>query len=198
MKNGFLGFLAILLVLAFIGCGGNDTDDTEFTVTFDLDGGNINGNTASVQIKVKSGETIASLPNPQKSENSIGFGGWYTQKYGLGNEFTTATTVSSNLTIFAKWENPFVGKWANELYDTWIWEFFADLTWVTTQDNINGIKGTYSFNATENNVIYTHYWDNSSWIDLIEEGEYYIQNIEYVINNNQMTTNNAGTWIKQN
>jgi len=91
------------LAFSIIGCG-DSTDpakDGECTVNFNLDGGNINGDTSSVQITVKKGTTIDNLPNPQKANNT--FGGWFTGLYGSGNEFRTTTVVTSNMTVFAKW-----------------------------------------------------------------------------------------------
>jgi hypothetical protein len=192
-KNWFWGILAILLVLGFIGCGGDTTEDEEFTVTFDLDGGNINSNTNSVQIKVKSGGTIANLPNPQKTENSIGFGGWFAQKNGIGNEFTSTTKVLSNLTVYAKWINPFIGKWDGKNSEL---EFFADLTFLSLIYDINA-KGTYSFTATEMTQLFTHCWIDSSWDDSIGSLLVYKTGVYFFINNDQMWYANE-TFIKQN
>jgi uncharacterized repeat protein (TIGR02543 family) len=66
-----------------------------------MDGGNIDGNTASITVTVQSGGTIASLPAPQKANNT--FGGWYTERNGGGNAFTASTQVASNITVYAKW-----------------------------------------------------------------------------------------------
>jgi len=94
-----------VIIVVFTACdNGSSSESREFTVTFDLDGGNIAGNTASVEIKVKSGETIINLPNPQKIDN--GFIGWFTGKNGTDNEFTATTSVTKDLTVYAKWETP--------------------------------------------------------------------------------------------
>jgi len=100
------GLLAMALAFSIIGCGDspNNTDtagDGECTVNFNLNGGNIDGNTASIQIPVKKGLTIDNLPNPQKANNT--FGGWFTGLNGSGNKFETTTVVTSNMTVFAKW-----------------------------------------------------------------------------------------------
>ena len=108
MKNLLL--IALIVVLLLLGCNtenepnatnGNGILDDEFTVIFDLDGGNINGNSNSIPIKVKSGEIILILPNPQKGTDT--FDGWFTQKNGAGIEFTSLTVVNSNFTVYAKW-----------------------------------------------------------------------------------------------
>jgi hypothetical protein len=95
----FFGLLAIVLAFGFIGCDSESNGD--LAVTFNLDGGNINGNTASVVIPVKSGGTIDNLPNPQRVDYT--FGNWFTGTNGSGNQFTSTTIVNSNMTVFAKW-----------------------------------------------------------------------------------------------
>jgi uncharacterized repeat protein (TIGR02543 family) len=106
MKNwkhcALIGMVAIIvLVFGFIGCDNNPTGTDEFTVTFDLEGGNIDGVTASVKITVKSGEKIVNLPDPKKADNT--FGGWFTEKNGNGSTFIEDTPISENITVFAKW-----------------------------------------------------------------------------------------------
>jgi uncharacterized repeat protein (TIGR02543 family) len=41
------------------------------------------------------------LSEPSKSGYT--FGGWYTQQNGGGSQFTADTTVTSNITVYAKW-----------------------------------------------------------------------------------------------
>ena len=101
-KKCVLGLLVFLLVFGFFGCENeNDNSNNEFTITFDLDGGNINGNISSVNITVNSGETIINLPNTIKTYYS--FGGWFSQKKGSGYEFNETTIITSNLTVYANW-----------------------------------------------------------------------------------------------
>jgi hypothetical protein len=101
-QSVFFGMVAIIaLGFCFIGCDNGETGTKEFTVTFDLERGNIGGNTANVEITVKSGEKIANLPDPKKADNT--FGGWFTEKNGNGNTFTENTSVSASITVFAKW-----------------------------------------------------------------------------------------------
>jgi len=97
-----LAVLAII-TLGFTACGGGDPDPGKtFTVTFNLDGGNIDGETANVQRTANSGGTVASMPaNPSKADNA--FGGWYTQQNGAGTPFTGSTTVTADITVYAKW-----------------------------------------------------------------------------------------------
>jgi uncharacterized repeat protein (TIGR02543 family) len=91
---------AIVAIFGFAACGGGGGDE-EFTVTFNLEGGNIDGNTASVGITVNSGEKIDNLPDPKKTDCT--FGGWFTEKNGNGNAFTENTPVTANITVYAKW-----------------------------------------------------------------------------------------------
>jgi len=101
-KIAILSILGIMLVLGFSGCGnGTTNENSEFTVTFDLDGGNIDGVTTSVSITVSSGGTISNIPNPNK--DGYDFGGFFTQNNGEGSAFTESTTVTENITVYAKW-----------------------------------------------------------------------------------------------
>jgi len=101
-KKVFFCMLVVLLAFGFTGCNDDSgINDSVFTVEFDLDGGNIYGNTASIEVEVKSGETIEFLPNPQKAHNN--FGGWFFQKNGDGTQFTSSTSVTFTLTVYAKW-----------------------------------------------------------------------------------------------
>jgi uncharacterized repeat protein (TIGR02543 family) len=159
-KTVFFGLLVILPAFSFIGCddgNGNKNGDAEFIVTFDLDGGSINGNTAYVEIKVKSGENIATLPNPQKGTDT--FGGWFTQKNGVGNQFTSSTVVTSNITVYAKWtqnaQKTIIGNWANSFSnDNVSLNLYLDIkedgTWNLTIEYID---------TSERNVPFEGYWD---------------------------------------
>ena len=83
-KNAIFGLLVISLAFSFIGCDGNDDSENgsngleNFTITFELEGGNINGNTSPVEIKVKSGEIISDLPDPIKTYYELN--GWFSEK----------------------------------------------------------------------------------------------------------------------
>jgi len=124
-RKGFLVrgiFIATLIfALAFIACGessdsgNNPITEEDFTVTFDLDGGNINGITDSVEIKVASGGSIANLPEPVKG--NFYFDGWYSERNGAGGKFTAQTAVTSDLTVYAKWFPNSWSKWIRSGYD---------------------------------------------------------------------------------
>ena len=68
---------------------------TEFTVTFDGNGG-----TPSVGSMTTTDQKLISLPSASQSKHS--FDGWYTEKSG-GTEITTTTVFSANTTVYAHW-----------------------------------------------------------------------------------------------
>ena len=77
--------------------------DYSYTVTFDDQGATTHVNPASKKVNSPA-TTVGSLPTaPEKTNN--GFGGWYTQTGGAGDEFTAGTTVTGDITVYAKW-NP--------------------------------------------------------------------------------------------
>ena len=69
---------------------------TEFTVTFDANGG-----TPSVGSMTTTDQKLTSLPSASRS-GSYSFDGWYTKKSG-GTKITTDTVFSANTTVYAHW-----------------------------------------------------------------------------------------------
>lgn len=70
----------------------------QYTVTFDADNGD-----AEVQKKVSNGGSVGSnMPAAPTKSGSV-FGGWYTAKNGGGAPFTAETTVTGNVTVYARW-----------------------------------------------------------------------------------------------
>ena len=69
---------------------------TEFTVTFDGNGG-----TPSVGSMTTTKQKLASLPGASRS-GSYSFDSWYTEKT-VGTKVTTATVFSANTTVYAHW-----------------------------------------------------------------------------------------------
>jgi len=160
-KSVIFGLLIMLFTFGFSTCDNDNSDDDEFTVTFDLDGGNISGDTASVEITVKSGETVSSLPNPQKVNNS--FDGWFTEKNGVGNEFKTSTEVTSNLTVYAKWTiiNPYAGTWSN---DVMAYIIDVDYNFVLKNDEqVEIAKGTVVVNSGTIAFTFNAIYIESEW-----------------------------------
>jgi uncharacterized repeat protein (TIGR02543 family) len=70
-----------------------------FTVTFDAAG----GNPASQTKTVTNGSSVGSSNMPSEpARNGYSFNGWYTEAEG-GDEFTAATMVNGNITVYARW-----------------------------------------------------------------------------------------------
>jgi uncharacterized repeat protein (TIGR02543 family) len=73
------------------------------TVSFDADG----GSPASQTRTVVNGSTLDSSNMPtEPSRSNYAFGGWYTSSGGNGNEFTASTSISADITVYAKWTIP--------------------------------------------------------------------------------------------
>jgi len=75
-----------------------------YTITFDGDGATTQANPTSKTVATPA-ITIDSLPIPPAKTGWL-FGGWFTGKNGVGIEFNGSTTVTSTITVFAKW-NPY-------------------------------------------------------------------------------------------
>lgn len=105
MNKYFMSFVTVIfLAFLFFACDNeNGSKKTTYTVTFDADGGRlIDDNTSSIKINVESGGIIADLPTPWLLQDVIyGFYGWFTHKNGVGDEFTTTTKVTNDLTVYA-------------------------------------------------------------------------------------------------
>jgi uncharacterized repeat protein (TIGR02543 family) len=85
--------------------GGWETDEgpSQYTVTFDADGGTIGGSTAYVTRSVNSGGSLGVNMPSDPNKSGYTFGGWYTDRNGGGSQFTSSTAVTSNRTVYAKW-----------------------------------------------------------------------------------------------
>ncbi|MBR5928266.1 MAG: InlB B-repeat-containing protein, partial [Spirochaetia bacterium] len=77
--------------------------DYSYTVSFD-DQGATTHVTPSTKTVNSPATTVGSLPTAPEKTN-FAFGGWYTQTGGAGDEFTAGTTVTGDITVYAKW-NP--------------------------------------------------------------------------------------------
>lgn len=67
-------------------------------VTFDLNGGNVDGNTSNVVVPVAWGSTVTKPTTPSKSGYT--FAGWYTEDHKV---FDFSTAIYDNLTLTAAW-----------------------------------------------------------------------------------------------
>jgi uncharacterized repeat protein (TIGR02543 family) len=75
-----------------------------YTVTFDSQDANTPANPATISIPTTS-RTVAALPNNPK-KTGYNFDGWWTEKEGKGTQFTASTIITSNITVYAKWNIP--------------------------------------------------------------------------------------------
>jgi uncharacterized repeat protein (TIGR02543 family) len=94
-------FFAVLLL--FAGCKDlfhdNESEKPkEYTVTFDAAG----GSPASQTRTVRSGSSVGSMPSTPSRSGYV-FNGWYTASDGEGNQFTAATIVTADITLYARW-----------------------------------------------------------------------------------------------
>lgn len=87
---------------------GNDTLTSKVQylcdITFDLNGGTINGSGTMDKQTVYSNEKLgtASVPTTPPQRTGYDFDGWYTQAEG-GTKYTFTEAVSSNITLYAHW-----------------------------------------------------------------------------------------------
>ena len=109
MKSYALGVLCFILLFAMTNCSPNSYGvDGESgynnVVTFDLQGGHINAYEANRTASVNYGCTVKPGDFPKNPSNgNAKFGGWFTEKNGIGNEFTKSTRVYVPLTVYANW-----------------------------------------------------------------------------------------------
>lgn len=75
-------------------------EDVLYTVTFDKNNGYTEA--SPVTMKVLAGSSIGTLPIPP-ARSRYNFNGWNTAPDGTGTVFTAATTVNSDLTVYAQW-----------------------------------------------------------------------------------------------
>jgi uncharacterized repeat protein (TIGR02543 family) len=71
-----------------------------YTVTFNKNGGNTEANPTTKT--VTAGGNVGALPTPP-ARAGYTFTGWNTQTDGNGTSFTTTTTVTANITVYAQW-----------------------------------------------------------------------------------------------
>ncbi len=82
--------------------GGGGTATTTYTVTFDGQSATTAASPATTTVTSPAATTVAALPSdPVKTGYT--FGGWFTAVNGGGSQFLATTTVSANITVYAKW-----------------------------------------------------------------------------------------------
>ncbi|MFP3040220.1 InlB B-repeat-containing protein [Treponema primitia] len=110
-----LSILGIVLTLGLMltGCDNPAGDNgnggnIKYTVTFNADGGTVNPTSK----EIIAGDTVGTLPTPTKPGYT--FGGWFTARNGSGVAFTTTSTVTAAITLYAEWiviiQNTYYGE----------------------------------------------------------------------------------------
>jgi uncharacterized repeat protein (TIGR02543 family) len=93
-------FIASTPVTADITVYANWSTNPVNTVTYNSDGGTDVG----IQHAMSSGGTVGTLPAAPTKAGYI-FGGWYTAVGGGGSQFFASTPVTTNITVYAKWNS---------------------------------------------------------------------------------------------
>jgi uncharacterized repeat protein (TIGR02543 family) len=106
----------------------------QYTVTFNADGGSPDNQTRTVAEGASIG--AGNMPVEPVKNNHI-FEGWYTEQNGGGTAFTGTTTVSGNITVYARWTNSVPASSLQEA-----------LTWLNTNAAEGGAY-TITLNADE-------------------------------------------------
>ncbi|GMO38745.1 MAG: hypothetical protein Ta2F_15130 [Termitinemataceae bacterium] len=107
--------LLLALLVAAGSCkmeldGASSSEDTNsggavvvWTVTFEPQGGNFDGSEDAVSKQTNSKSRISVLPQPEKE--GVTFAGWHIEDSIDSPQFTSATIVSKNMTVYAAWAN---------------------------------------------------------------------------------------------
>jgi uncharacterized repeat protein (TIGR02543 family) len=96
--------LMLLFTFAIMGCGGSggwDNPSRTYTVTFDSQGATVEADPTTKTV-TSPATTIDALPT-EPTRTGYAFDGWYTEIDGGGTEFTAATTVTADITVYANW-----------------------------------------------------------------------------------------------
>ena len=81
--------------------GGVPSDTYTYTVTFNDQGAETSANPQTKTV-IPPAKTIDTLPSEPLRGGYV-FGGWWTETAGGGNQFTAATIVKADITVYAKW-----------------------------------------------------------------------------------------------
>lgn len=142
MRKILLSVLIIAFSLLVVACNndGNDpvdpTDPTMYTVSFETNGG-----TQISSVEVEDGKTVSAPQAPTKEGYT--FGGWY-QDSGLTTPFSFSTTITGDLTLYAKWnevdqEAPTITANSNVVFEYTQGDQAPDFkTFVTITDPVDG------------------------------------------------------------
>ncbi|MFA5763612.1 MAG: LamG-like jellyroll fold domain-containing protein [archaeon] len=133
-----------------------------YVVTFDSQLADVNAN-PNVKLVISPDVNVGSLPAvPELS--GFTFGGWFTETNGGGTEFTADTTVTENITVYAKWEV------ASTLGDGLLVHYLMNDNEASTVvlDNLglfNGVASTNTSNlTTDGNINFALAFNGSNYI----------------------------------
>ena len=133
---------------------------TKYTVTFDVNG----VGTAPSSQTVEQGGTVTKPTDPSDSNHT--FGGWYKDSGYLTEWNFNTNTVTSNTTIYAKWERKM-----ESILNTVDFPSYNGSVW-KSETNRCYLEGT-----TKLRFVYSSYIKDFSLTDtLIKSGDYYIKN----------------------
>ena len=96
----------LVLLTILVSCSGGKDDPPSpptYTVTFNSQSATVEANPTSKTV-TSPATTVVTLPTPPTKTGYI-LGGWYTAPSGGGTEFTATTTVTANITVYAKWDS---------------------------------------------------------------------------------------------
>ena len=74
------------------------------TVTFNSHGADIRDADPPSKQVISPAVTVGELPTPP-AKRGYNFGGWFRNQEGTGDEFTTSTVVTEDITVYAKWNS---------------------------------------------------------------------------------------------
>jgi uncharacterized repeat protein (TIGR02543 family) len=101
----FTAVLMLLTAFTFSACGGGTSNPPPptYTVIFNSQSATVEASPTSIMV-TSPATTVVTLPTPPTKTGYI-FGGWYTETSGGGTEFTASTTVTADITVYAKWNS---------------------------------------------------------------------------------------------
>jgi uncharacterized repeat protein (TIGR02543 family) len=103
INGGGTEFTASTVVTTNITVYAKWTTVPTYIVTFDGQGATVQADPANITV-TSPATTVGTLPIAPAKTGYI-FGGWYTAINGGGTAFTASTVVTTNITVYAKWNN---------------------------------------------------------------------------------------------
>jgi hypothetical protein len=110
----FVLVLAFALLSACSSGGGGESNQTveQWTVSFDLNGGKIDGAATLADVKVTKGSSLGNqYPASPGREGSWAFDGWFDESVEPYEEYDADTPITKDLTLKAKWTSTDTTKW---------------------------------------------------------------------------------------